>query len=664
MPYHDTRKPRPRPRQPLRPNQTEPQGEPTEPQHDLNGNGNVGENPIVSASLYAEEQDGWTYIISGEPYIGDYHQHQDGTYMIGAGEVGISHEINLDEEIEQSLTMTGLGDIDIPPEDASIETSIPEEVTILIVREIVTDIFYKKFFESNTLTEEQILSVQTTIRDGYPQTGRAEDEQLVFYKKDRNTLESQDDLQGQSFDDIVQYIYDNDLLSVNNLDDSVEVISNNFTLEEYDYKGIIPEELLSMEDLGSLELRNYDIKYSPQNDLSFTITIATEVVEWVNDELQPLANPYFTDALNLSQIVKPKIGNKINPQKASEVLDTNIFELLPTQTTRQDQINDFFNEFNDLIGQTPPYEDIDNDGVGENIPEELFNQDEENRISYENKSTAYITRLDSQANSNNQGKTLESMRNQLNTYLGDVDNVVQVISDQRPEYENKSRGFLKIRKPNQAIILRNPNQELEFQKDNSYLTDGFTITMWVRFVGKTGRGTLFNFGNPISTESPYGFRLETITRKDTQGQYKRIVRLVVRDHLQEKLYDSSFGGPTRDRYNTIENDELAFGGTRNNRFNDYVKVPTDDLNEWFFICATYDPTIDEEGSFEEPYNSLFNRNKQFWLNHIEPEFSAAGMEDFLVANSGFGARCKVEIISRSDLLRARGFKVGSLEYDV
>ena len=211
MPYHDTRKPRPRPRQPLRPNQTEPQGEPTEPQDDLNGNGYVGENPIVSASLYAEEQDGWTYIISGEPYIGDYHQHQDGTYMIGAGEVGISHGINPDEEIEQSLTMTGLGDIDMPPEDASIESSIPDEVTILSVREIVTDIFYKKFFQSNTLTEEQILSVQTTIRDGYPQTGRVEDEQLVFYKKDRNTLESQDDLQGQSFGDIVQYIYDNDL---------------------------------------------------------------------------------------------------------------------------------------------------------------------------------------------------------------------------------------------------------------------------------------------------------------------------------------------------------------------------------------------------------------------------------------------------------------------
>ena len=32
----------------------------------------------------------------------------------------------------------------------------------------------------------------------------------------------------------------------------------------------------------------------------------------------------------------------------------------------------------------------------------------------------------------------------------------------------------------------------------------------------------------------------------------------------------------------------------------------------------------------------------------------------MVANSGFGAKCKVEIISRSELLRARGFKIGDL----
>ena len=36
----------------------------------------------------------------------------------------------------------------------------------------------------------------------------------------------------------------------------------------------------------------------------------------------------------------------------------------------------------------------------------------------------------------------------------------------------------------------------------------------------------------------------------------------------------------------------------------------------------------------------------------------------MVANSGFGSKCKVEIISRSDLLRARGFKVDDLTVDV
>ena len=56
-----------------------------------------------------------------------------------------------------------------------------------------------------------------------------------------------------------------------------------------------------------------------------------------------------------------------------------------------------------------------------------------------------LTRLDSHTEDNNGvrnvGKTLETMRNRLNNYLGDVDNVVQEIQDQRPIYENKSTGF-------------------------------------------------------------------------------------------------------------------------------------------------------------------------------------------------------------------------------
>ena len=77
----------------------------------------------------------------------------------------------------------------------------------------------------------------------------------------------------------------------------------------------------------------------------------------------------------------------------------------------------------------------------------------------------------------------------------------------------------KIRKPNQAIILRAPNDELlEFQKNDSYLTDGFTITMWVRFVSRSSEGTLFNFGNPLESDG-IGFRLDTKTNVLNEKYY-------------------------------------------------------------------------------------------------------------------------------------------------
>ena len=55
-------------------------------------------------------------------------------------------------------------------------------------------------------------------------------------------------------------------------------------------------------------------------------------------------------------------------------------------------------------------------------------------------------------------------------------------------------------------------------------------------------------------------------------------------------------------------------------------------------------------------NSPYFTNRQYWLNHIEP----TDQGPILVANSNFGAKCKVEIISKSELLRARGYKIGDL----
>ena len=544
-------------------------------------------NPIVEVNLQATEDDRFFFQSnSEEQYVGAYHRHEDGTLMIGVGVLGIGHDIIPDEIIFKKI-----GDGDIK------ET-----------RERVSDIFYKLWFESNTLTDNEILSMQTTIRDGIKQTGRSENEPLVFYKKDRNTLESRKDLQGDTFEQICQYIFDNNI--------------NNF------------DGLFSLESTPGPITDGQDVTKYKINFVHGTVGYQIEIAQKVGDT--------FTDVLNLSQLTKPKTSTRINPEKAREVLDTNIFELLPNQTTRQDTINQFFVDFNELIGQKPSFQDVDGDGAGE-LPDN-YEQDEQSRISYENQRNAYITRLDEQAaqDTNNQGKTLESMRNKLNTYLGDVDNVIDTLEDTRPEYENVSEGFLKIRKPNQAIILRAPNNDLlEFQKDDSYLVDGFTITMWVRFVSKTSEGTLFNFGNPL-VDGGVGLRLDTKVNQ-YEGKDYRYIRLMVRDK-QNNFYDNNFGTQGLNRFG-----HRSFGTNETNYPNVHKAFPqiaTNRLDEWYFICATYNPNVNELPYSE--HQSWMRQNKQYWLNHVN-------QNQQIVPFSGHGAKCKVELISRSDLLNARGY---------
>ncbi len=555
-------------------------------------------NPIIQVGLNATSEDNFYFVENPEEqYIGLYHIHQNGEVMIGEGVLGINHELNENEILFQKVTY----------------------VAIQETREVVSDIFYKIWFESNTLTDEQLLSLQTTIRDGIKQSGRTEDEPLVFYKKDRNTLENRKDIEGDIFEQLCQYIFDNNITELEGKFSIIQV--------ELPAEGTPPQSTIQ-----------YKIKF-----IDGTNVYEINVAKKIGNE--------FTDILNLSQLTKPKTGSKIDPDKAREVLDTNIFELLPNQPNRQNQINNFFNEFDNLIGPTPVFVDLNGDTILESA--ENYEDDEQSRISYENQIDAYITRLISQSegDTNNQGKTLEDMRNKLNTYLFDVDNKVQGIIDQRPEYENKSNGFLKIRKPNQAIIIRSQsNNILEFQKQNengvpSYLSDGFTITMWVRFVDKQSEGTLFNFGNPLE-EDGEGFRLDTKVN-NFNDKYYRYIRLIVRD--DNKLRDNHFGYSGIDRISERSTSAIPPQG-----HNAFPQIPTDNLNEWYFICATFNPSIKEDDSL-----TLidFKNDKQFWLNH-------RGVGGVIKPVTEFGAKCKVELISRSDLLKARGYKIGDLSIDV
>jgi hypothetical protein len=63
--------------------------------------GGGGNNPIVETNLRAREGQ-FMYQHNNQPYTGLYHKHQDGTLMIGAGQLGINHEIKPLEVIVSS----------------------------------------------------------------------------------------------------------------------------------------------------------------------------------------------------------------------------------------------------------------------------------------------------------------------------------------------------------------------------------------------------------------------------------------------------------------------------------------------------------------------------------------------------------------------------------
>ena len=339
---------------------------------------------------------------------------------------------------------------------------------------------------------------------------------------------------------------------------------------------------------------------------------------------------------------------------------------------------------------------------------------QENTDGNINEEDAFIHRLKDTANDINSSRTIEDIYNTIFPYLTDILESQDGIDDTRPEYENQSSGYLQFRSPNQGIIIRNTNQEFIEGLDPNNLTylnedgtGGFTITMWVRFLDKASTGTLFNFGNPTRSQNPFGFKLETfvLNQDDTIEEYQsggggpvytfreymngevsnyttnqnqrnleyfqtsplfkntnteRFVRLQVREYgdfttsTDPGLRDSSLASVAYQGAKIIDNPpdlNRSSGGHRYStdelRILNYTHIP-EDFNEWYFICATYNPEVDEEGSVNA--SNDIKTNPLFWLNHIDEDNNFTSF-------SQLGNRCKVEIISRTDLLRARGFKV-------
>ena len=153
--------------------------------------------------------------------------------------------------------------------------------------------------------------------------------------------------------------------------------------------------------------------------------------------------------------------------------------------------------------------------------------------------------------------------------------------------------------------------------------------MWVKFKDKVSSGTLFNYGNPLRDSQPFGFMLETLVVNE-----ERYLRLVVQD-----------GDTTIDSHVGID----GFPKTTNlyNNVNQLVNVPMD-FNEWYFIVATFDT------SFEQSESDNQNESEPlFWTGNLIFNTDNTTTQTH---KSNLGNRCKVEIISKTDLLRARGYQ--------
>ena len=546
---------------------------------------------------------------------------------------------------------------------------------------------------------------QKTIQSGIIQTisgGLTSDDILVLYQKDITS--NPKDI--QSFEESIEWtdtgssIYgDYDIIGLTAIVDSWgEIDVNTVTVS---ITGETQRDTQTGETIG---IGSYEVRLLSTSGIDSPITHM--VVKLDSDGYNPP---------NISQFIN--LGNQtqnIDPIQANEYLNTNIYELLPTLRTRQQRVDDFFKEYQTLKG-VPPEWDVNPITGDLSAPD----YSEEHDISAAqdtpdigvSEPNSYITRLNIDANTGNSAKTLQYLRNDLNRFLEDIDQEFGTTpDDERPEYTNKLNGYLKIRNLNQGIIVRkqegggvgleNLTDILEGdhhptntgyvhphhgETGPSYLMDGFTITEWVRFLDKTSVGTLFNFGNPTRDVDPKGFKLETFVLYTNDiihtnegdktwgevaselglstfqnGDYARFIRLVVYDHIKDKtdpfirkLYDSRLGIPGLPRYdNSVP--ELGYGGTSNWSKGDeknllgHVQIPID-FDEWFFIVATYNPLV------EPKLISGFESNEYYWKGNINPE--ATNNESYYSHHSGFGSKCKVEVISRSDLLRARGYKV-------
>jgi len=175
---------------------------------------------------------------------------------------------------------------------------------------------------------------------------------------------------------------------------------------------------------------------------------------------------------NVGQFVEFSSGSiSIDPALFKQLVDTNIKELIPTTRTRQQRINNFFDEYFLLRGDIPPYLNAET-GEIDYESDEYIAYLASNGISYMqdnalDDSLAKVTRLNVEANEDNTiddasdtYRTLEFLYKDIQDRLKDVQFASEsTTDDDRDDYEDEGEGYMEIANLNDALLINNAADE-------------------------------------------------------------------------------------------------------------------------------------------------------------------------------------------------------------
>ena len=211
---------------------------------------------------------------------------------------------------------------------------VAEDTFIQVTTENLLDKIAESLILNRDLnvSQEFLQHHQKTIKNGILQVGRDNSDKLILYQSDVRANE--EDLLGvnenlESFENIVQQLQDAQI-SLNNVNIHVTSLGNN-------------DSVTIMLTISGGLLGPYNLT----NILSYVDGTGTR-------------NP-----INISQFINvTKQTTSINIPAAEEYLDTNIYELLPTTSLRQERIDNAINEFRNLLPPALSTTDfgIDDDG--------------------------------------------------------------------------------------------------------------------------------------------------------------------------------------------------------------------------------------------------------------------------------------------------------------